>query len=141
MATLDQSQVAGSSLGYAQITSNATTSSATPTAITGLSTGVTVPNGGRRVKITVSGDNIQNSGANYNTLYIYSGASSGALTTLLATCVTGNTSGMNYPPLAIAVVQPSAGSVFYTAAFSTGGGTTTLAAASTAPAFILAEVI
>src|SRR5207245_4076341 len=62
MSTLDQSQVAGSTLGYAQITANITTTSTTVVQATGLTVTVTIPSGGRRVRITGLASNVGSSG-------------------------------------------------------------------------------
>jgi hypothetical protein len=131
-------------LGYAQITSNATQTSSTPTAVTGLSIGVTVPSGVTKVRVTAWTGVLNNSTANdYSTLSIWSGATSGTLTTQLATAniqAATSSGGQEMPCTCIAIIAPSAGAVYYTAALNiTSGGTATMSASSTSPAFILVE--
>jgi hypothetical protein len=131
-------------IGYAQITSNFTTSSTSDVLVTGLTVGVTIPAGGRRVKITVFARDWYNSTAAANSfLTIYSGASSGALTTQLAQTQFNSTFNTSQAAVCYAVLMPSAGSVYYSAALRTSNAADAinLEAASTYPAFILVEAI
>lgn len=144
MSTLDQSQVAGSKLGYAQVTSNGTVASATFAAFsTNLAVTVTVPAGGRDVKITVCG-----SFAGASTGFGYS---VGVLesSTLLGEITWSQNTGGNFTPItfAVRVPAPSAGSHTYTVE-GAGASATTLTMEATAgsalnagPAFILVELI
>ena len=132
------------SLGYAQITGNFTTTSTTYAYVTSLGVAVTIPAGGRSVRITgyTTQMNISAVPKQYG-LAIFSGASVGTLTTQLnsATAIIDTTSNGN-PVIVQAVVTPAAGAISYSlGCVSDGGGgvTTTVVASSTAPAFILVE--
>jgi len=127
-------------LGYQQITTSVTATGA----IAGLSVPVTIPSGGRRVKITVYTGQLFNSSATTTNVTIYSGATLGALTTQLQSGTlnaTSDNADTTIPMTVIAVITPSAGSVFYTPSLTVGAGTPTFSASSSAPAFILVEMI
>lgn len=132
-------------LGYAQITGTFTTSATSATLITGLSVGVTIPTGGRKVEVTVFGrDVFAATSAATVTLYIYSGTTIGALTTLLAQSnYAGVSPTLALPAICMSVQTPSAGAIFYTAAISTSSGSdaANIEAATSQPAFILVKVI
>ena len=133
-------------LGYAQVATgtNFTTTSSTYVAVTGLTVNVNVPSGGRKVKITAYTYFLQNSSGGNGTLFaIFSGASSGALTTQLTTSetTTGVAGAFGIPATVVAIITPSAGSIWYTAALQVTGGTGTVSNLTTAPAFILVEAI
>lgn len=123
-------------LGYAQITSGA--SATTNAAISGLSVQVTVPTGVTKVKITGFAKVIYaSSGSAQLTFSIWSGATSGALTTQLNGTQPNNAGGL--PCQVMAVIAPSAGAVYYTLALSASASTANIDASSTYPAFILIE--
>jgi hypothetical protein len=127
-------------LGYAEITTPFTTASATAVQVTGLTATVTVPAGGRKVKITAFVTYSTNSGNNTNALTIWDGVVSGGGTQLAQ----GNNSAIiaGSGALAIAVVTPSAGSKTYNVGLHTTGGTATIGAGgATNPAFLLVELI
>ena len=132
-------------LGYAQITSNATQTSGTATAISGLSVGVTIPTGTAKVKVTVfSGVANNNTAGDYNQTTIWSGATVNTLTTQLqsATVQSSATAGQEIPMNCVYVsnTAPTAGSIYYTAALNAViGGTALLSGSATAPCFILVE--
>ena len=133
-------------LGYAQVATGTpfTTSLTSPVAVTGLTVNVTIPAGGRKVKVTAYTYLLQNSvGTNGSYFAIYSGASSGALTTQLqvAEITTGAAGSIGFPTTVISVTTPSAGSIWFTAAHWVTGGNGTVGNISTAPAFILVEAI
>lgn len=127
-------------LGYAEITSDFTSAtSGSAVDVTGLSVTVTVPAGGRRVKITAYAPDISTGAAASTVLewLIYEGA------TLLneSAQFTSDTSSL-MPAVAMAVVTPSAGSHTYKVAIKqNGAGTMTVDAGATFPAFILVELI
>lgn len=127
-------------LGYAAITSTFTTSSTSFVQVTGLTSTVTVPAGGRSVKITVyaidayqggSGgahqvsiwDGTVGSGTQLQTVGIRNGTNDGSVVTLTA------------------VVTPAAGSKTYNVGYKVGTSTGNLEASSAYPAFILVELI
>lgn len=129
-------------LGYAQVTSNQTTTSTSAAAISGLSINVTVPAGGRDVEITVFGRDAYMA-AVIGLVYIFSGATSGALTTQLAATQINTATGTSVPCICMAhLVAPSAGAIYYTAAFSTtnAADAITIEAGAGYPLFIRADV-
>jgi hypothetical protein len=133
-------------LNYAQVATGTvfTTTSTTPVAVTGLTVNVTIPAGGRKVKVTVyTYFLINSSGVNGSFLGIYSGASSGALTTQLQTAEinTGVAGAFGMATNVVSVTTPSAGSIWFTAAHWVTGGTGTVSNTATSPAFILVEAI
>lgn len=129
-------------LGYAQITGNLTTSSSSFVYATGLGVSVTVPAGGRRIKITVYLATLSTSAAASPTIGIFSGATVGTLTTPLQ-----QFNGINSASLANGACMvwsgiPSAGTIAYSVGMNNGSsGTATLSASSTSPGFILVEMI
>lgn len=127
-------------LGYASITSNATTT-ATSAASISLGTTVTIPAGGRSVKITAFGRALYHSTAGAGaTISIWDGTV-GSGTQLSAGLGLQNGTGTS-GGMAIAVVTPSAGSKTYNVGLHANQvGTATLEAAATYPAFILVEAI
>lgn len=129
-------------LGYAQITSTFSSASASPVQVTGLSTTVTIPTGGRRVKITVfARDQFNNTNGQYCSLTIWDGTVGSG--TILATNLVQFPTAAPAPAIVMAVHTPSAGSKTYNVGISSPGssGTASLEAAAAAPAFILVEAI
>jgi len=121
-------------LGYAERTSDFS-SSATPavTDITGLSVTVTVPSGGRAVKITAYSRYITGSGI--HTLEIREGS-----TTLQSGVAVGGAP--VYFANVVSVHTPTAGSHTYKVSFSqSSAGTYTFRAGAAYPAFILVELV
>jgi len=127
-------------LGTSSITSNFTTSSTTPVQITGLTSTVTIPAGGRRIKITVFGRTVFNANSSYNTFTIWDGTV-GSGTQLSSTQVYNTTNIPAGPIIAMAIVTPSAGSKTYNIGMHVTSGSGILEAAATYPAFILVETI
>lgn len=130
-------------LGYAQMTAASfTTNSATPVQVTGLTVTVTIPAGGRRVRISVFSDGFTGGAAGaVATVSIWDGTVGSGTKLSDAIMASPNT---NYlvPCYAIAIVTPSAGSKTYNVgAQNAGGSTTTIQASTVAPAFILVEAI
>jgi hypothetical protein len=143
---INQSQAQGTTLGYAQITSNQSTTSTTAVVIPGITVGVTVPAGGRRVKITVYARDAYNSVAqpsSGNVIAIFSGASANALTTQIGGQQINIPFGTSTIVNCFATQVPSAGTIYYTAAFYTTNASDALnvEAGTTYPAFILVELI
>ncbi|MFI2837533.1 hypothetical protein [Mycolicibacterium sp. PDY-3] len=129
-------------LGYAQITANAGVVGGTVKQVPGLTSTVTVPAGGRSVKITAYSFAVSTdaAGTNSNALSIWDGTvGSGTQIGGGQNLVTG--AGAASFIIAMAVVTPSAGSkTFNVGAFATGGNPT-VSASTTQPAFILVELI
>lgn len=128
-------------LGYAQITSNFTTTSTSYVQVTGLSASVTIPSGGRRIKITVFSETISlSAGPDGVQLSLWDGTV-GSGTQISQQTYTIAGTNYNLPVLMMASVTPSAGSKTYNVGMLVQTGTGSLGAASTAPAFILVEAI
>jgi hypothetical protein len=128
-------------LGYAQITSNFNTTSTSAVQVTGLTVTVTIPAGGRKVKITAFGGSqgiLATTG--YTTMSIWDGTVGSGTQLSACTAYTG-TGGASYPAITIAIVTPSAGSKTYNVGFVTTAGTAQLSSSSTTPVFILVEAI
>jgi hypothetical protein len=143
---INQSQAQGTTLGYQQITSNQSTTSTTAVVIPGLTVGVTVPAGGRRVKITVFARDAYNSTAQPaagNVIAIYSGASANALTTQIGGQQVNIPYGTSTVVNCSATQIPSAGTIYYTVAFYTTNAADAfnVEAGAAYPAFILVELI
>jgi len=129
-------------LGYAQITSNsAYTSSSTAVQVTGLSVTVTIPAGGRKIKITGFTSTLSNSSAAVNILTIWDGTVGSGTQIAQSNTGAGGATGPNMNCICIAVVTPSSGSKTYNIGYQTTGGSTIVGATATAPAFILVEAI
>ena len=130
-------------LGYVQIITNVVLSGGAVRQVTGLSVTVTIPAGGRRIKITgySSGVSTDASGNSGNALTIWDGAvGSGTQLSQSFNLATGasQTTGI----LVQAVVQPSSGSKTYNiGCAASSAGNPTVTAAATYPAFILVEAI
>ena len=127
-------------LGYAQTTTNFTTTSVTAVQVTGLTLTVTIPAGGRRIRITVFGRSANCSVQAYVTFGIWDGVPN--VGTLLATtqCYI-NAANSTQPVMGSAIVTPSAGSKTYNVGMSTSAGTGTLEQGPLYPAYILVEAI
>lgn len=127
-------------LGMATITGNITTTSTSFVQATGLTAPVTIPSGGRSVKITVIADSWFNSGANFNTLSIWDGTvgSGTQLAQQEQSMIAGND---QFVVICMAVVTPGAGSKTYNVGWKTTAGTATILASAVAPAMILVEAI
>lgn len=143
--SIDANELATSAitLGYAQITSTFGHNTATPTLVTGLSSTVTIPAGGRKVKITVFCASLTNAGAGQvNEISIWDGTvGSGTKLSAASSYAAANNTGA--PVTAMAVVTPAAGSKTYNVGLAApfAGNTANINAAATSPAFILVEAI
>lgn len=128
-------------LGYAAITANVTTTSTSMVALTGLTAAVTVPAGGRGVKITAFVGELYSSSANGITRMSIWDGTVGSGTQLAQS---GQTGPQNIPStgFCVAYVTPSAGAKTYNVGFmTTAAGTATAQASATEPAFILVEAV
>lgn len=128
-------------LGYVQITTNFTTTSTSPVQVTGLTLTVTIPTGGRKVKITGWTGQLISSGGTANvTMGIWDGTV-GSGTLLTTSQFAGATSSLGASQTVIAIVTPSAGSKTYNLSLTTSANTGVLTAVSNSPAFLLVEVV
>lgn len=121
-------------LGYKQIIANQG-SITTQADVTGLSCPVIIPTG-RDIKITAYAGMFNGTVDAYNNLYIYDGATQ--LEAATANSRSGSATETLKPEI---VVTPSATSKTYKVQAAGSGGTATLSAASTSPAFILVELV
>lgn len=130
-------------LGYAQITGNVTlTAPTSDTLITGLTLAVTIPTGGRRVKITAYTPALFSSNPNASTtLSVWDGAVGTGTQLQSFTHSSGTVASDQLTANLIAVVTPSAGSKTYNLGMKTTAGNAVCVASNTAPAFILVEAI
>lgn len=130
-------------LGYAQITANFTTTATSATQVTSLSASVTIPAGGRRVRITAFAEAIY-TGTNGQSakITIWDGTV-GSGTQLSQGAVLGPTAIAAAPVTIQAIVTPAAGAKTYNVGLHVAGGgaTGTLEAAATYPAFIHVEAV
>lgn len=132
------------SLGYTQITTNFTTTNTTPTQVTSLSATVTIPAGGRRVKITAYCSSVYTASSTIGAIMGIWDGTVGSGTRLNAGNGFGNSSGGEATTTltVFAVVTPAAGSKTYNVGLQALTATTaTMEASSTNPAFILVEAI
>jgi hypothetical protein len=128
-------------LGYASITSDFTGTATSYAVVTGLSVTVTVPSGGRSVKISVGGYYMSSNHSGGGNIYldIYDTTASAELGATLTTLSSAN---YGVSPWCVAVHTPAAGSRTYEVRYyQANAGTFTMAAYTTAPAFILVELI
>lgn len=126
-------------LGYAQITSNFNLTSAqtTPTQVTGLTSTVTIPAGGRKVKISFTCVGLLTLASGVGLVTIWDGTvNSGTQLMQL------NNAAANNMITGFVVVTPGAGSKTYNIGLANSGtNNTSIGAAATYPAQILVEAI
>lgn len=131
-------------LGYQPITTNYSTSSTSSSnAVTGLSVTVTIPSGGRRVRITVYAPSMfLTTAGDYALLSIWDGTV-GSGTQLSRAIMGALSANSEIPVTATAIVTPSAGSKTYNVGLCnvTAARNVQINAAATYPAFILVETI
>lgn len=132
--TLPNNAIAGTALattaitlGYAQITSNFTTTSTTFVDVTGLTTTVTVPAGGRRVQIEIQATGINNSATGiWNIALVEDG------TVIQQWYLNEPTATANNTPLSVQFSKvPTAGSHTYKVQVATTAGTVSISAGTT----------
>lgn len=107
-------------LGSVTNTAGATSVGSTPTLISSLTKSVTIPANATAVRITLNTiDLYAQTGAAVITLAIYSGATSGALTTQIAVSTPNVASGTGVGGNVVGIISsPSAGAVYYSGAIS-----------------------
>jgi hypothetical protein len=129
-------------LGFSSITADQTTSSVTAVQVTGLTKTVTVPSGGRSVKITVVANSIRNATAASNSEVSLWTGTVGSGTQLAAWQATSFGAGEQTPIGAPFIHTPASGSITYNVGFrNIGGSTVTFAAGATTPAQLIVELI
>lgn len=134
-AAIAQAKLAGTTLNYAQATSDQ--SIVTNVAdITSLSVSVTVPAGGRYIRISGNCRYISSDGPRNMTINIMEGATQ--LQTNINTASAASAQGTAFISY---IVAASSGSHTYKLTGDPNGGTMTLKASSTAPNYILVELI
>ena len=129
------------SLGYAQITSNTTVASNTPTQIAGLTSAVIIPAGSRKIRITAYIPNTSNVVVCTAAYSIWDGAVNSGTQLAASKYTHPLASGTNTSLVVMAVVSPAPGSKTYNVGAQVDTGTETNIATSTAPPFILVEAI
>lgn len=128
-------------LGYIQQIAGQTGSGGTETLVPGLTINVTIPVGCTAVKLTAYASDLYSTASGVVHWDIWSGATSGALTTQLQLSQPNVTAGNAAPGMCMAIVKnPTAGSIWYSVGFAASGGNPRFDASATAPAYLLVEV-
>jgi len=125
-------------LGSASRTSNFATTSSTFTDVTSITSTVTVPSGGRDVKVSFEADRwaCSSTGVGVYAALLYDGAIIGTYT-----LTAHNTANGAIPLCFFAKHTPSAGSHTYKLQIKTDGGTLTITASATSPSILLVEAL
>lgn len=127
-------------LGIGQITAALNTTSTSLVQATGLTVTVTIPSGGRRVKITAFAVIYNTTSGSGTNLTIWDGTV-GSGTQLQGTFFTSAAANAQSAQTLIAVVSPAAGSKTYNVGYSASANTANINASAIQPAFIIVEVI
>lgn len=125
-------------LGYTQITTNFATSSTTNVQVTGLTSTVTIPAGGRRVKLTVYCPQNSLNATGDIWISIWDGTV-GSGTQLQESHIVISSANFTLTQLAMAIVTPAAGSKTYNVGMRVNANTGTIACSATIPTFIHVE--
>ena len=130
-------------LGYAQITAAVSNGTTTPTQATGLSAAVTIPAGGRRIKVTFYSSYVINSPSpKVGTISLWDGTVGSGTQLQTAQILTESVSGQGMFCSLIWSGTPSAGAKTYNIGFAADSSASIqINASATAPAFILVEAI
>lgn len=129
-------------LGFVQITSGTTAVSASPIQLPSLTLTVTIPSGGRKIKITVFCPGTNNSSANHSTFISIWDGTVGSGTELQNANFNSAVASSTITGTVLAIVTPAAGSKTYNVGYATdGAGTGTFSAAAASPAYLLVEAI
>lgn len=134
--TVNQKQIQGTTLGYVQTTSG--TNTTTSLAAVGLSSTVTIPAGGRRVKVTVYSYGVQYGNSN-TTVTLWDGALSTG--TQLQEAYFSAGAGSISQPLTIVYVGTLTGTHTFNVGIVSSSAGAVFSAAANAPAFMLVELI
>ena len=128
-------------LGYSQITADFSTGSTTPVQVTGLTSTVTIPSGGRRIKITFQcRDAFRTGGGPFN-ITLWDGVVGSGTQIQAIQPNTPNGNAQSGTLTWVSPTAPAAGSKTYNIGLSGATGTMTIEAGATYPAFILVETI
>lgn len=128
-------------LGYRRVTSDATTTSTSYTSITGLTVPVIVPSG-RRVRLSLFGNNFRSSSAGSNVYLIISKDGVPGTGTQMQLEQVVSTGADQRLPISVSVREnPTSGSHTYYGGFKTQAGTLTLEAATTYPLELTVELV
>lgn len=128
-------------IGYAQSTTNFASTSTTPVQITGLTTTVTIPAGGRRIKITARCGNVSASAVDNFTFSLWDGVVNTGTQLASSQAKLADNTFTSFITVEASLV-PAAGSKTYNVGMtSTSATTTTFNASATNPMYILVEVI
>jgi len=129
-------------LGSVVYTSTNSTGSTSPVQLTGVTSTVTIPAGGRKTLILLHCPSVANTNANRTSfLSIWDGVV-GSGTQLQSAQVSTTNAAANNPVTAFALVTPAAGSKTYNAGYQTdGAGTLAVNASSTAPVIMMVFAI
>lgn len=130
-------------LASPSITANITTTSTTAVQATGLTATVTIPAGGRSIKISFFGNLQVGTGVKNPVVSIWDGVVASG-TQLASSSMVIQNAGISQFFVCYAVVTPSAGSKTYNIGWMSDGGggvTTTMVASATSPALMIVEVI
>lgn len=128
-------------LGYAEITANFGTNATSATQVTGLSASVTIPAGGRRVKVTAFCQDVTCSVTPSDCYLSIWDGTVGSGTQITRSHIVVPSAGYGYSMTPISVKIPAAGAKTYNVGFHVNTGNGLLTAAATYPAFILVEAI
>jgi len=127
-------------IGYRQIITTFSTASASAVQVTGLTCPVIVPTG-RKVKVTFSGEGWANTATNNTIPSIWDGVVASG-TQLMQTRSNSYTGGAIIFQQPSAIVTPTSATKTYNAGVAAGGsGTVTMVGSTTAPAYIMVELV
>lgn len=124
-------------LGYVQITTNFTTTSASAVQVTSLTLTVTIPAGGRRIKVSAYTGSLASSSSGVPVLSLWNGIVGSGTQIQQCNGIASDGAGKYI----VWSGTPGAGSVTYNLGLSTSAGTGTLTGSSTIPAFLIVEAI
>src|ERR1041384_348305 len=128
-------------LGLASKTTVFSTSSTSPVLVTDLEASVTIPAGGRKVKITVYSPQVGSGNSGWTaTISLWDGTV-GSGTKITDAIIVGPTANIHVPVTMMAIVTPSAGSKTYRVGYQSSGPVVDFYGGSARPAFILVEAI
>ena len=127
-------------LGYAEKTSSFTTTSSTSVIVTGLSTSVVIPSGGRKIEITTWASFLDSGTESFISLQIWDGVvGSGTMLAQITPRLSSNNRQVS--AFVMAIQAPSAGSKTYNIGVKTTAGIAEVKGESNSPSFILVKAI